>query len=65
MNLEDAITSWFNKVYLPIASIINRKHILRSVPGRTVGDLYVWIVRYWDDLKQKFGNDVSLDTAVT
>ena len=65
LSMEEAVTSWFNKVYLPIASIINHKHMLRSFPGRTTGDLYVWIVRYWDDLKQKFGNDFSLDTAVT
>lgn len=65
ITMEEAVMSWFNNVYLPIASIINQKHILRSFPGRTTGDLYVWIVRYWDDLKQKFGNDFSLDTAIT
>jgi len=65
ITMEEAVMSWFNNVYVPIATIINQKHMLRSFPKRTVGDLYVWIVRYWDDLKQKFGNDVSLDNAVT
>jgi hypothetical protein len=27
--------------------------------------MYVWIIKYWDDLKSKFGNDYSLDTAAT
>ena len=25
--------------------------------------MYVWIIKYWDDLKRKFGEDVSLDAA--
>ncbi|MCR4579930.1 MAG: transcriptional regulator [Treponema sp.] len=64
VSLEDAILSWFNKVYMPLAYSITKKHMLNSFPHRTIGDLYVWIVRYWDDLKHKFGNEVSIDTAV-
>ena len=25
--------------------------------------MYVWLIKYWDELKQKFGNDYSLDVA--
>lgn len=64
VSMEEAIVSWFEKVYLPLASIIRSKHILRAFPGRTIGDLYVWTVRYWDDLKQKFGDSVPMDEAV-
>lgn len=64
VSMEDAILSWFNNVYLPIASSINQKKILKYFKGRTLGDLYVWIVRYWDQLKQKFGNDIQIDVAV-
>lgn len=63
--MEDAILSWFNNVYAPIATIIQQKHILRAFPKRTIGDLYVWIVRYWDDLKQKFGDNISLSEVVS
>lgn len=65
VSMEEAILSWFNNVYLPLAINIRKKHILRSFPKRTVGDLYVWIVRYWNDLKIKFGNDVPIDQAIT
>lgn len=64
VTMEEAITSWFTKVYLPLVSIIRNKHLLHSFPGRTLGDLYVWTVRYWDDLKQKFGDNVPMDEAV-
>lgn len=64
VSMEDAIESWFSTVYLPLTIAVQNNHILRSFPGRTVGDLYVWAVRYWDDLKQKFGDNISLDEVV-
>lgn len=64
VSMEEAIKSWFNKVYLPLVTIIRNKHILKSFPHRTLGDMYVWTVRYWDDLKQKFGDDIPMDEAV-
>lgn len=65
VSMEDAIISWFQTVYLPLVSIIRDKKILHHFPGRTLGDMYVWIVRYWDDLKQKFGDDISMTAAVS
>ena len=65
VSMEEAILSWFNNFYLPLAINIRKKHILRSFPKRTIGDLYVWIVRYWNDLKIKFGNDIPIDQAIT
>ena len=64
VSMEEAVKSWFFNVYFPLASIIREKYILRDFPGRTLGDLYVWTVRYWDDLKKKFGDDISMDKAV-
>lgn len=65
ITMEQAILSWFNNVYMPLASVINKKHILHSFPKRTIADLYVWMVRYWDDLKKKFGDEVSLDDVAS
>ncbi|MCR4743288.1 MAG: transcriptional regulator [Treponema sp.] len=65
VTMEEAIESWFNNVYYPLISIINRKHTLRAFPHRTLGDLYVWIVRYWDDIKQKYGDNIPMDEAVS
>ena len=65
VSMEDAIISWFTKVYIPIISTIQKKKILKKFPKRTYSDLYVWIVRYWDDLKHKFGNnEIPIDIAV-
>ena len=64
VSMEEAIESWYSNVYLPLASIIREKRILHDFPGRTLGDLYVWTVRYWDDLKKQFGDNIPMDEAV-
>jgi hypothetical protein len=61
---EDAMVSWYNKVYAPIISIIRQEWLLVQFPGRTASDLYVWIVKHWDFLKKKYGVYYSLSDAV-
>ena len=64
VSMEEAITSWFQTVYMPFINQINAKHILKSFPKRTSSDLYVWMVRYWDCLKQKYGESIDITKAV-
>ena len=64
VTMADAVLSWFNTVYLPIVTSVRKCHILHKFPKRTLGDMYVWIVRYWDSLKQTFGDHVSIEKAV-
>ena len=63
ISMTDAIMSWFNTVYLPVIHVIEHQHIMKRFPHRTMGDMYVWIIKYWDNLKKKFGQDFSLDKA--
>lgn len=63
ISMPDAIMSWFNTVYLPVVRVIEHQHIMKRFPHRTLGDMYVWLIKYWDNLKQKFGQDFSLDKA--
>jgi len=53
----DAVASWFDNVYKPIADVIEEENILSRFPGRTVSDLYIWMVKYWDGLKRRYGQD--------
>jgi hypothetical protein len=52
---SDAMVSWYNNVYSPVIKIIQEQWILAGFPGKTPGDLYIWIVKYWDLLKKKYG----------
>lgn len=61
--VNDAIVSWFVNVYQPVMHVIKKKHLLRKFHKRTSSDLYVWIIKQWDELKQKYGLDYTLDEA--
>jgi hypothetical protein len=45
---SEALVSWHNNVYGPVNKIIQEQWLLANFPGRTVGDLYIWIVKHWD-----------------
>ena len=60
---EDAVASWYEHVYMPVIYAIKNHRILKLFKNRTTSDLYIYFIKYWDELKQKFGNDFSLDVA--
>jgi hypothetical protein len=52
---SEALVSWYTNVYAPVVNIIKDQWLLLNFPGRSPGDLYVWIVKHWDFLKKKYG----------
>lgn len=60
---NDALLSWYHNVYQPVMHVIKKNHLLRKFRNRTASDLYVWIIKQWDELKQKYGIEYSLDEA--
>jgi hypothetical protein len=60
----EAVVSWYENVYQPIVHIIEEENILSKFPGRTTADLYIWMVKYWDGLKKKYGQDYPSEKAV-
>ena len=62
--MEDATLSWFNNVYLPVVTTIQKYKIMKYFRKNTVSDLYVWIITFYDELKKKFGDGLPLDQIV-
>jgi hypothetical protein len=60
---SDALISWYHNVYAPIMKTIHDEWIELKFPGSKPGDLYVWIVKHWDDLKHQYGVHYSLVCA--
>lgn len=60
---EQALLSWFNSVYMPFVSLIREARLLARFPKRTEGDLYLYLVRYWDEVKRDCCSDYSMDAA--
>ncbi len=55
--------SWYKNLYIPIINIVREEHILNRFPGRTESDLYMWIIKHWDELKTRNSNNFSLQDA--
>ncbi|HSN75205.1 MAG TPA: hypothetical protein VL334_08960 [Anaerolineae bacterium] len=62
---EEAVTSWYDSVYLPVAAAIWASSILDRFPGRTPADLYLWVCRHREDLVREGGDLPSPVAAVT
>ena len=43
---SEAVVSWYDNVYSPLARIIQDQRLVSHFPNRTVGDLYLWIIEY-------------------
>jgi hypothetical protein len=46
LSWEEAVTSWHDHVYAPLAEVIQSSGVLRDFPGRTQADLYLWIIEH-------------------
>lgn len=63
IRFENALGSWYDHVFIPVIDLITRYRLLKKFKGRTASDLYVWIIKHWDNLKGKYGVNISLDDA--
>ncbi|MFA6845722.1 MAG: transcriptional regulator [Sphaerochaetaceae bacterium] len=63
ISFDIAAKSWFANVFEPIVAEIRHDKILASFPGKTEADLYMWVVRHWDNLKSQKGQGVTIQNA--
>lgn len=63
ISFEDAAKSWYRNVYTPIIDEVRKEKLMGMYPGRTEGDMYMWIVRHWDEMKRSQGQDVTIHDA--
>lgn len=56
IELKDAAHSWFLNIYLPVTNIILSEKLVDRFPGRTKADLYVWVMKHWNDLGDRYGD---------
>ncbi len=47
---SEAVASWYDHVYLPVAAAIWASDVLNRFPGRTAADLYLWVCRHREEL---------------
>lgn len=59
----EAVTSWYDHVYLPLVEIVREQNVLGQFPGRSEADLYLWLVEKQADLKDIYGEEVTVEQA--
>ncbi len=52
LTFEEGAVSWYNKVYKPLVDALDNEHLARRFPGYTESDIYMWLVRRWDEMKR-------------
>ncbi len=66
MSFAEGAVSWYAHVYKPIIEEVRHQKLGTTFPEATEADLYMWIVRHWDNLKRMSGsNEVSIESAAS
>ena len=60
---EEAVLDWYDNVYMPVIKVIDESKILDNFPGRTPGDLYLWIMDHGWYIHEETGETVGPRTA--
>ena len=55
ISYAEAVAHWYDKVYLPVVEIIRERGILCYFPNRTEADMYIWLAKHKEDLKNDIG----------
>ncbi len=56
---EEAVLHWYDTVYFPIVEIIRQSKILKDFPGKTEGDLYLWVLDHQSYLAEEEGQQLQ------
>ncbi|NKQ34199.1 MAG: universal stress protein [Chloroflexi bacterium] len=60
---EEAVTRWYDEVYLPVLRIIREQGIMRNFPRLTEADMYILVSERQEELVERLGWHVDLETA--
>src|SRR5512142_199828 len=56
---QEAITHWYDTVYMPIVKVIRQSKILKEFPGKTEADLYLWVLDHQRYLAEAEGQSLQ------
>ena len=56
---QEAVAHWYEKVYLPIVTIIRASGMLEEFPDKTEGDLYLWALDHQHYLYKEEGQPLQ------
>jgi hypothetical protein len=63
VSYEEAVTSWYDRLYKRMVDEMRSARALAAFPGRTEGDLYLFMMDHRYNLTQEYGQDVGSKVA--
>ncbi len=57
VTMEEAAANWYDNLYRPAVTLIRKYGVLDHVPGRTEGDLYLWLVEHLREATEQYGDE--------
>ncbi|NJC99005.1 MAG: universal stress protein UspA [Anaerolineales bacterium] len=64
-SFQDAVETWYDNIYIPLAETIRDRGLLHWFPDRTITDLYIWISENRAELEQELGWEIQSDITAT
>ncbi|MBP7998564.1 MAG: hypothetical protein KA314_09585 [Chloroflexi bacterium] len=61
---EEAVSHWYDFVYLPVVQLMEEYGLLQDFPARTEADLYVWLAQHRAEIEAEWDEIVQPDMAV-
>lgn len=62
VSVPEAAADWYDNVYRPAVTLIRKYEVLTLMPGRTEGDLYLWMIDHLREVKEEFGEKAAART---
>jgi nucleotide-binding universal stress UspA family protein len=62
---DQAVTHWYDTVYVPVVQVIKERGILRDFPERTETDLYLWISKHRSAVEERLGWEIKPEAAAS
>src|SRR5829696_500385 len=56
---DEAVTSWYDEIYLPISRVVRERELLARFPGRSAADVYLWVMANRQALEEREGQELS------
>ena len=60
--IEEAAADWYDNVYRPAVTLIRKYDMLKYMPKRTEGDLYLWMIDHLREVKEAYGDEADSRT---
>lgn len=65
VSVQEAVTSWYDEIYLPIARVVRERKLLDRFPDLSEADIYLWVMENREALEDRLGQELSPETTAT